>query len=398
MDKVLENIRVLDLTTWLAGPYCCMQLADMGADVIRIDPPVGSMDRAIGPFTPHGDSIQYAICTQRNKRNITLDFTNDTGREILAKLVKESDVIVHNFVQGTKQAEILSYESLKHLRTDIIVAKISGYGHSGPYATRVAFDATGQAESGGMSLTGFPGSPPVRTQINYVDFGTGLHTALAVMYALYYRQKTGIGQEIEVALFDVAVSFAATQGAIAEYRLYGTIRPQLGNHGYMAFGDTYKTKDGWITVNIGSDAQWRRFVRTVGKEEWVNDLRFKTNADRFFHRDIYTPVYQQWMVDRTNEEVIRVMEKARVPCGVVNRISEVANHPQAKFREMLVEVDYPPDESKVVVSGVVPKLSKSAGRIEKRPPTLGENNREIYCNLLGLTQQEYEGLESRKVI
>jgi crotonobetainyl-CoA:carnitine CoA-transferase CaiB-like acyl-CoA transferase len=327
-----------------------------------------------------------------------LDFTNDTGKEILTKLVKKADVIVHNFVQGTEQAEILSYENLKQLRADIIVAKISGFGHSGPHAARVAFDATGQAEAGVMSLTGFPGSPPVRTQLNYVDFGTGLHTALAVMYALYHRLKTGIGQEIEVALFDVAVSYVATLGAVAEYKLYGTLRPQIGNHGYMAFGDTYKTKDGWITINVGSDPQWRRFAHAIGREEWANDPRFKTNADRFFNRDIYTPVHREWMANRTNEEVLRVMEKARVPCGVVNRISEVADHPQAKFREMLVQVHYPQEEVKIVVSGVVPKLSETPGKIEKYPPVLGENNREIYCELLGLTQQEYEELESKKVI
>jgi len=398
MDRVLDGIRVLDCTTWLAGPYCSMQLADMGADVIRIDPPGGAMDRGLGPFTPAGNAIEYGLCMQRNKRNITLDFTSDAGKQILARLIKESDVIIHNFPLGTKQAQLLTCENLKEMKSDIIVVKISGFGQYGPYATRVAFDATGQAESGGMSLTGFPGSSPTRTQLNYVDFSTGLYAALGAMYALHYRQKSGVGQEVDVALFDAAISFMAGIGVTAENRLYGTTRPQLGNHGYMTFGDTYETKDGWVTVNTATDVQWKRFVRAIGKGEWVDDPLFETNASRFHHRDIYTPVHRQWMAERTTEEVVRIMEEARVPCGVVNTVAEVLDHPQAKAREMLIEMDYPGEEERVVVPGVAPKLSMTPGSVERRAPTLGENNYEIYHHLLGLTEEEYRKLENEKVI
>src|SRR4030042_6587104 len=248
MEKVRTGIRILDFSRWLAAPYAATLLADMGADVIRVEKPGGELDRELGPFAPSGIGM-VCLTIGRNKRAITLNLGSDKGKEILQGLVRCSDVVLHNFTSGAEGAKILSYPSLKEINPAIIVIAVSGFGTTGPYAEHTAFDTIGQALSGAMSYTGFPGNPPTRSGVAWVDYSTAVHGALGVMIALYHRLQTGKGQMIDVALLDVAVAPVVCAGAAAEYRFYGTIREQMGNHGFYNFTNCLEAKDGWVMMS-----------------------------------------------------------------------------------------------------------------------------------------------------
>lgn len=395
--SVLEGIRVLDFSRVLSGPYCSSQLADMGAEVIKIEQPGGWDDRGLGPFAANGQSITYSMMGSRNKKAITLDLRSAKGKEIFRELVKVSDVVLENFSPGGREFMGLDYPSLKEINPAIVFVSVSGFGQYGPYRNRLSFDPAAQAESGAMAYTGFPGGPPTRAQVGYVDLGAGLHAALGTMFALYHRAKTGVGQSVDVSLFDVAVGFTGGLGGPAEYKLNNVLRPQLGNHSYHNFSDCFKTKDGWIVISVISDGLWSRFVDVIGMKDFVSDARFQSDESRYQNREFFEPAVAEWMKQKTTVEVEQLMEKARVPCGRVNTVADLLNHPQVEAREMLVDVEYP-GVGKVPVPGVVVKLSETPGRIESRGPTVGEHNEEVYCGLLGFTSQKLNSLRDEGVI
>lgn len=396
MEMALDGVRVLDFSRYGAGPYCGMVLADMGAEVIRVEKPGGEEDRKLGPFA-NGVSIPFSIILARNKKGITLNPRNEKGKEMLRKLAEHSDVVFHNFTVGAEEASLLSYDSLKEVNPAIIVASLTGFGTTGPYAQRTAFDSVAQALSGAMSYTGFPGSPPTRAAVAYVDFGTGTFAALSIVLALYHRQKTGKGQMIDLALIDTAVSWVASIGCAAEYKLLNYVRPQIGNHSFYNFSDLFKTKDGWVMISIIGTPLWKRLTRIIGKEEWVEDPRFRDDMDRFVNRHLFEPIISEWMAERTTQEVMNILEEARVPYGQVNNMAEMVADAQVKARELLVDVEYP-GVGKVPLPGIVPKFSETPGRIQRRAPMVGEHNAEIYCSVLGLSPEELSQLEAEGVV
>lgn len=393
---VLDGIRVLDLSRFLAGPLCGMLLADMGAEVIRIEQSEGGPDRTWGQLGPDGETLSFKL-TARNKKGITLRLNTEKGKRVFYELVKKSDVVLHNFTPGTSLSKELTYASLRKISERIVVAALSGYGQNGPYAEQACFDATAQAESGGMLVTGFPGDPPLKTSITYIDISTGQSGALGILLALYDREKTGLGQEVDVSLFDTA--FFATQalGVLSLYHVYGELRTQVGNRGFHSYIGCLEAKDGWVMIAPATNYIWRRFVTAIGREEMADDPRFGTDMDRFTNAELIEPIVGEWVSQRTVKEVTDCLEEARVPCGVVNTVDKLVNDPQVKAREMIVMAHHN-GLGDLPLPGVYIKLSRSPGGIRSVAPKIGEHNEEVYRGLLGLSAEEFGQLKAQKII
>ncbi|MDP6179506.1 MAG: CoA transferase [Desulfatiglandales bacterium] len=336
----LDGIRVLDLSRFLAGPLCGMLLADMGAEVIRIEEPEGGPDRNWGQLGPDGETLSFKL-TARNKKGISLRLTTKEGKGIFNELVRKSDVALHNFPPGTSISEALGYDNLKKTNEKIIVAALSGYGQNGPYAKQACFDATAQAKSEGMLVTGFPGDPPLKTSITYIDISTGQSTALGIMLALYHREKTGLGQEVDVSLFDTAFFAAQSLGVLVLYHVYGELRIQVANCGFHSYIGCLKAKNGWILIVPATDPIWKRFVKAIGREEMVDDPRFMSDMDRFRNAELIEPIVGEWVAQRTVEEATEALEKLKVPCSVVNTVDKLVNDPQVTARDMIQMADHP---------------------------------------------------------
>lgn len=394
---VLAGIRVLDLSRFQSGPVCGMLLGDMGAEVIRIEEPEGAPDRSWGLLGPDGETLSYKI-VGRNRKGITLRLDKSEGQRILYELVKKSDVVLHNFTPGTSVAEKVSYERLKEVNSAIIVAAISGFGQNGPDSKLVCFDHIAQARSGGMILTGFPGDPPLKTTITYNDLGAGTYAALGIVTALYHRERTGKGQLVDVSLFDVAFFATQCMGALLLYKVYGEIRRQVGNRGFHSYLGCFEAKDGWVFLSGTTNPIWKRLAKAIGREDMANDPKFGQNdMVRFDNADFIDQVIQEWVAQRTVAEVITILQKARVPCSVVNTVDKLEGDPQVAARDMILNVDYP-GLGNLPLPGLPIKLSLTPGTIRSRAPKVGEHNKEIYCGLLGFSQKELKKLREEDTI
>jgi CoA:oxalate CoA-transferase len=392
----LNGIRVLDLSRFHAGPLCGMLIADMGADVIRIEEPGGGPDRTWGQLGPDGEWLPFKI-TGRNKRAITLRLDTEKGKQVLRQLVKYVDVVLHNFTPGTRLSTELRYDSLKTLNDKIIVAALSGYGKKGPYAEEVCFDATAQARSGGMLITGFSGDPPLKTSITYVDFCAGLSLTIGILLALYHRKNTGIGQDVDVSLFDIAFFTTQATGALLLYHIYGELRTQVGNCGFQTYGGCFEAKDGWVMIAPPTNLIWNRFVKAIGKKEMGYDPKFGSDMDRFNNAELIDSVVKEWVAQRTVEEVTRTLRKARVPCSVVNTVDKLIDDPQVKANEMINMINHR-GLGGIPLPGIPIKLSKSPGNIKSISPKIGEHNEEIYLRLMGLSPEEFDQLKKDSII
>ncbi|MEE8174045.1 MAG: CoA transferase [Dehalococcoidia bacterium] len=396
MERALEGIRVLEFARFVAGPYCTTHLADMGAEVIKVERPGGADDRAFYPPSPDGESFSFKALT-RNKKGITLNVRSERGKEILNELVKQADVVFHNFPQGTTEARVLDYDLLSQVNPQIIVAALTAWGTDGPYARRVGFDSIVQAESAIMGFTGFPGNPPTKAQVPFIDLGTGLHAALGIVVALFHRQRTGMGQMVDVSLLDTAVSFGIGLGPAAERKILGIERPQVGNYSYQAFGGCFRAKDGWVSLSPASDTLWERFIKAIGRGDLADDPRFETTIGRFENRGLIGSMLEEWLAERTVDEAIRVLEEARVPCGRVKNVLEAMDDPQVKARGMLIYQEYPM-LGEVPVSPTPIKFSRTPVRVDSPRPLVGEHNEEVYPRLLGYSLEELSQLKEEGVI
>lgn len=395
--SVLTGIRVLDLSRFQSGPVAGMLLGDMGAEVIRIEEPEGAPDRSWGLLGPDGETLSYKI-VGRSKKGITLRIDKDEGKKIFNKLIKKSDVVIHNFTPGTSIADELDYERLSEINPAIIVAAISGFGQNGPEANVVCFDHIAQARSGGMLLTGFPGDPPLKTTVTHNDLGAGIYAALGIVMALYHRERTGKGQFIDVSLFDTALFATQCMGALLLYKVYGEIRKQVGNRGFHSYLGCFKAKDGWVFLSGTTNPIWGRLAKAIGREDMAKDPRFNRNdMVRFDHADQIDQVIKGWVAQRTVDEVISTLQEARVPCGAVNTIDKLEDDPQVAAREMIVNIEYP-ELGNIPIPGLPMKLSLTPGNINTRAPKIGEHNKEIYCGLLGFSQKELNKLKEKDVI
>jgi crotonobetainyl-CoA:carnitine CoA-transferase CaiB-like acyl-CoA transferase len=398
MEKVLEDIRVLDFGRFIACPYCGMILADMGAEVIRIERSGGEEDRNTGLLGPNGENTSYPSYA-RNKKGITLNLmNNEAAREVLADLVRVSDVVIHNFSPHAARLLGLTYEQLTVYKKDIILTSVSCYGSEGPYANRVGFDPIAQAMSGAMSITGYPEGNPLRSQVPWVDYGTALANAVGTLLALRHRDRTGEGQMVDLSLLGTAVSFMTP--IIAEADVFQRLRPRIGNRGcYLGPSDLFKCLDGYVYISTIMNTLWARLLRIIGHEELLEDKELYNDFQRFELRHRVDPLIQEWTAKHTVEEVQAELEEARIPCGRLLNADEVSKDPHVKARRMIECTDLEePGLEEMPVCGIPFKLSKTPGKVERRAPRVGENNKEIYQGLLGYSDDRLALLKDRGAI
>lgn len=400
MKRVLDDIRVLDFGRFIAGPYCGMILADMGADVIRIDRPGGEEDRTIGLIGPNGQNVSYPSYA-RNKKGITLNLMNkkdENSRKVLTDLVKTADVVLYNFSPNAAKLMGLTYEELAAIKPDIIVSAVSCFGSDGPYANRVGFDFMAQAMSGAMALGGFPDLPPQRSHLPFADFSTALCSTVGILLALRHRDQTGEGQMVDLALLQTVVSFTAPQ--IAEAETLGRLRPRVGNRApYLGPSDLYKCKDGYVFIATIMDSLWRRLAKAIGHEELLDDPDLHNDLQRFENRDKVDPLVVEWAANHTVDEAIGVMEEARIPCARYMELDEVSKDPHVQARNMIEYMDMEePGLENLPICGIPIKLSKTPGRVETRAPRVGEHNDRIYQRMLGYSDEYIAELEESGII
>lgn len=382
MIRPLDGIRVLDFGRYIAGPYCGALLADFGADVIRVEKRDGREDRTLISLgeTESGEPREGAMFVQmnRNKRSLTLEPGTESGREILRRLVAQSDVVIANLPVQTLTALGLDYASVSAVNPRAVLAVVSAFGLEGPYAERVGFDGVAQAMSGAAYFSGGP-EQPVRSAAPWVDFGTASLLALGVMAALRARDATGKGQLVEGALLRTALTYFS--GMLIEEAVLKHDRvPSLNRSQTSGPSDIIRTKDGWITVAVNGDPLFRRFAKLIGRPEWIDDARFASDKARGDNNAAISEALTAWCADRTSAEVVAAFEKARVPAGPVLSMRQAMDDPHVKAGGFFQPIEFPGVGSTPIAATPV-KLHGTPGEIRRRPPVLGEHNREVLAEL-----------------
>jgi CoA:oxalate CoA-transferase len=398
MESVLEGIRVLDLTNVYSGPYCTLLLKEFGAEVIKVERPVsGDVIRMDAPLTEGAESGTFIILN-RGKKSITLDLKNPRGHQICLDLVKKVDVLVENFSPGTMDKLGLGSKELCALNPRLVYASISAYGQTGPRRDYPGFDPVAQAMGGLTSVSGPPGGAPVKCAVSIADFGTGLYTAYAIMAALFYRQRTGQGQVVDMSLQDciwmlTSIEFSPT------YFLSGKVPQRMGNgHPITTPGNLYPAKDGSVIICAGVLSQVHRLYAAMGRQDMIESPTLGANQSiRIKYKDQIDQAVAAWTSTLTTAEITSILQKVDVPCSAVPTFDQVCQDPQLISRGMITEVDQ--DLSgKVTVPGSVFKLSLSPGDVSSPAPYLGQHNQEVYSELLGYSEKEIEELSTNQVI
>jgi len=391
----LEGIRILDLTRVLAGPYATMVLADLGADVIKIERPgTGDDSRHFGPYL-HDESA-YFMSLNRNKRSMTLNLKSPRGKQIIRELVLQMDVAVENFRPGTLDRLGLGYETLCEINPRLIYAASSGFGRTGPYSRRPAYDGVVQAMGGVMSITGPEDGTPTRVGTSIGDIVAGIFTAIGILSALTARERTGQGQLVDVAMLDCQV--AILENAIARYGVTGEIpRPIGSRHPSVVPLEPFKTQDGQLMVAVGNDTVWVRLCEGLERPDLAADPRFTTNPSRLAHYAELRPVLAEIFQTRTNADWQARLDAAGVPASPINNVAQVMEHPQVLAREMLVKLTHPV-AGELTMAGIPIKLSETPGAMRMPAPTLGQHTEEVLRELLGYTPEQIAELRAEGAI
>lgn len=378
--KPLEGIVVLDLSRVLAGPYCGMMLADYGANVIKIEPPgEGDDSRAFGPFV--GKESAYFMSLNRNKRSMTLNFKLQKDIDLFKEMVAKCDVVLENYRPGTMEKFGIGYDVLKKINPRLIYAACSGFGHTGPYKDKPAYDIVVQAMGGIMSVTGPEGGEPCRVGASVGDIIAGMFTAYGVMMGLFHRERTGEGQKIDVGMLDCQV--AVLENAISRYLVSGSVPGPLGNrHPSITPFASFTAKNGHLIVGAGNDRLWEKLCNLLGRPELIKDERFDNNSKRTANVKELMPILNSIFIAKTIEEWITILEDAGLPCAPINTVDKVVNDPHIKAREMIVEVDHPV-AGHLKMPGVPVKMSATPGAVERPAPMLGQHTSEILKEVLG---------------
>jgi crotonobetainyl-CoA:carnitine CoA-transferase CaiB-like acyl-CoA transferase len=375
----LKGIKVIELAQIMAGPTCGMLLADMGAEVIKVEKlPGGDDTRSYTEPSVGGESAAFMILN-RNKRGMAVNLKAPGGLEVVKRLLADADVVTENYRKGTLEKLGLGYEVLEKLNPRLVYCAISGYGRTGPYADKGGFDLIAQGFAGLMSVTGEPGGPPVKSGTSIADINAGIFAALGIVAALHARQHTGRGQVVETSLMEAAIQQTYWQAAI--YFATGVNPGPSGSaHILTAPYQAFPTADGWINVGGANQSNWERIVKVIGRPELAADERFRTNGDRMRNLAALTPLIAERLRSRPSADWIREFEAAGVPAGPVNRIGDMLADPQVAAREMVVEVDHP-RAGRTRALGLPIKFSDTPGKVERAAPLLGEHTREVLAGL-----------------
>lgn len=390
--KSLEGVRVLEASYHLNGPFAGRLLGELGASVVKIEPPGGEPNRKSRPL--FGNESAHFINYNANKKFITLNLKHAEGKTLFKRLIKESDVFLENFRPGVMDKLGLGYDELKKVNPGLIYASSTGYGYNGPYRDEAAYDTLIQGMTGMMDATGFEDTPPVRSGPAVVDIAAGTFCALGILAALFHKKQTGAGQRVDVAMYDVAMSHMIGLYSFAQGGLpvkYGNWVPVLAPY------DVYKAKDGYVAIIIGETSRWNAFLTEIGRRDMVGDPRFDSIEARLAHHKEIDEFVTKWLEDKTVTEAVSLIKKSGGAAGPIRPITALFNDPQVKAREMLVELDHPA-AGKFVTIGSAFKMSETPGRVESLGLPLGHNNEEIYGDLLGLSSQEIDKLKKEGVI
>ncbi|MDA1279895.1 MAG: CoA transferase [Chloroflexi bacterium] len=389
MPEALDGVRVLDCSQILAGPFCSMLLADMGADVVKIEKPDGGDDtRRMGPPFVKEESAAF-LAMNRNKRSVVLNFKNPDGVEVMKRLVKEADIVIENYRTGTMERLGLGYEDLRAINPGIIYCSISGFGRTGPYANRGGFDLVAQGMSGLMSFTGVPGSPPVKVGVPIADMNAGMFATYGVLTAYINKLRRGEGQYLEISLLEAAIAYTVWESS--GYFATGDVAGPLGSsHRNSAPYQALKTKDGHINVGAPNQSNWERFANALDRADLIARGEFRDNASRLVNREALEIELERTLTTKTSEEWLGVLEAAGVPAGPILDMSEVWADRQVLAREMEVILEHP-TSGKIRNIGLAAKLYGTPGRITEPAPILGQHTLEV-LRTTGYSEAEIDAL------
>ena len=395
MHNPLQNIKILDLTRVLAGPFCTMILSDLGAEVVKVEMPgTGDDARGFGPFK-NGASL-YFLSINRAKKSISLNLKSDKGKQLFKQLLPHFDVVVENYRPGTMERLGLGYEDLKVLHPRLIYAASSGFGHSGPYSMRPSYDILAQAMGGIMSITGWPGSAPTRVGMSLGDITASLYTAIGINAALFQRTITGLGQKIDISMLDCQLSIL--ENALARYQVEGRSPEPIGNrHPTITPFQAFEASDGYFVIAVGNDNLWKTFCTAIERTDLLNDNRFTTNGLRTQHIDELVKILKPVFKTKTAQEWLGILENAKVPCAPINDIEKLFDDVQLQARNMFVDL-HDRRAGDIKIAGNPIKMT-SVPEVSKREPApdVGEHNEAVFGELLGMDAESVRKLKDEGV-
>jgi crotonobetainyl-CoA:carnitine CoA-transferase CaiB-like acyl-CoA transferase len=396
MRKPLEGIRVIDLTRVLAGPYCTALLADLGAEVIKIERPgVGDDARHYVPFVK-GQSA-YFININRGKKSVVIDLKKPKGRELFFRLVEKADVLVENFAPGTMERLGLGYDAVNRVNPRIVYASISGFGQEGPYRRKPAYDLIAQAMGGIMSITGWPDSPPTRVGTAIGDILGALYATIAILAALRAREITGRGERIDIAMVDCVIQ--ACEAYNMMWLVEGRIPTRIGNRYEFIYPyDTFRARDGWVAIGVGNDEMWARLCKAMGREDLMNHEDFNTNMKRVINHVRVKEIVERWTSKLSVREIVEALEKHEIPVASVYTMKDVWNDEHiVKWRRMLVKIEQP-GVGEMPIVGTPFKFNNLVAEVGGPAPLLGQHTEEVLTKLLNLSEEEINELEREGII
>lgn len=388
----LDGIRVVDLSRFIAGPYCTMLLGDMGADVAKVEPPGrGENSRGYAPFV-EGESL-YTMVFNRNKRSLTLDLRSEPGREVLRRLLAQADVLVENFVPGTLEKMGIGPETLRELNPRLVITRISGFGQEGPLSRKPCFDVIAQTMSGLMDITGEADGRPTMAGTYVVDYATGLYATIGTLGALQARHRTGKGQVVDVTLLDSAMSMLMT--AIPEQKLLGRTMQRRGNRDrYAAPANTFPTRDGgWVHLVVAGDPAFANLAKAMGRSDLADDPRFQANEQRMQNVEELERIVTAWTQSLSAVELLEKLQQAGIPCAKVASVADLVEHPHLAHRNQIIEMEHP-RAGKVPMQGFAVGFDESPMRLRHPSPTLGQHTGDVLREWLGMTPGEVEQLRA----
>ena len=395
INPALNGMKILDCSQILAGPFCSMLLADMGAEIIKVEKPNGGDDtRRFGPPFIESESVAF-MAMNRNKRSIVIDFKKKSGIEIMKRLTKNSDVIIENYRTGAMDKLGLGYEDLKKINNKIIYCSISGFGRTGPYAKRAGFDLVAQGMSGIMSFTGEPNSPPVKVGVPVADLNAGMFATYGILTAYINMLKTGKGQYLETSLLESAIAYTVWESS--SFFATQKIPEALGSsHRLSAPYQALRTSDGYINIGAPNQSNWERLCKTIKREDLIKNEKFLDNSLRLLNREILEKELESTLKQKNSNDWLDILEKEGVPAGPILNMSEVWSNEQVKFRDMDVVTEHS-KAGQIHNIGIPVKLKENPGEIKSAAPILGENTREILFEI-GYSNKEINDFIESQVV